>query len=129
MRIEGLEFPEAVEALARRTGFTLRYEELTPRAAGDRGALRLVDVTAAAQDFFRAQLYADEGEVARDYLKERGFGREDAERFELGFAPNAWEAMSRALTARRATAEDLIDRPGCRCATTAAACATGSAAG
>ncbi|MEX1178366.1 MAG: DNA primase [Nitriliruptor sp.] len=109
-RIEGLDFPEAVEALARRVGFTLRYEELT---AKDRRALgqrtKLVDVTKAALDFFRAQLYADEGEVAREYLKERGFGREDADRFELGYAPNAWDTLSLTLKDEGIRQEDLIE--------------------
>ncbi len=109
MRIEGLEFPEAVEALARRTGFTLRYEELSARerrAIGERS--RLVDATRAANDFFQTQLYSDAGKVARDYLKARGFGAEDAKRFELGFAPNEWDALSLALTREGLKAEDLI---------------------
>ncbi|MEX1164116.1 MAG: DNA primase [Nitriliruptor sp.] len=109
-RIEGLDFPEAVEALARRVGFTLRYEELT---AKDRRALgqrtKLVDVTRAALEFFTAQLYADEGQVARDYLKERGFGRDDAERFELGYAPNAWDTLSLTLKDEGIRPEDLIE--------------------
>jgi DNA primase len=110
IRIEGLEFPEAVEALARRTGVTLRYEELSARerrAIGQRS--RLVDSTAAVLAFFREQLYAPAGEVARDYLKSRGFGREDADRFELGYAPNEWEALSRALRAKGIAAEELIE--------------------
>ncbi|MFA9445975.1 DNA primase [Egicoccus sp. AB-alg6-2] len=110
MRIEGLEFPEAVEALARRTGFTLRYEEMSTRdrqAVGQRS--RLVQVTAAALEFFTRTLYADAGEVARAYLKERGFGREDAQRFDLGFAPNEWERLAQALTRQGFRAEDLIE--------------------
>jgi DNA primase len=109
MRIEGLEFPEAVEALARRSGFTLRYEQLSSRekrAIGERS--RLVDVTAAAQTFFRAQLYTDDGKVARDYLKERGFGKQDADTFELGYAPNRWEDLSRSLTADGYDPAELI---------------------
>jgi DNA primase len=109
MRIEGLAFPEAVEALARRSGFALRYEQLSAReqrAIGERS--RLVAVTAAARDFFAAQLYTDEGELARDYLRSRGFGRHDADTFELGFAPNRWEALSRALTAQGLDAADLV---------------------
>lgn len=109
MRIEGLEFPEAVEAIARRSGVQLRYEQLSSRerrAVGERS--RLVDVTRAAQEFFTRQLYTDDGEVARSYLKERGFGREEAEHFELGYAPNRWEDLSRALTADGYTDRDLI---------------------
>jgi DNA primase len=109
MRIEGLAFPEAVEALARRSGYALRYEQLSAReqrAIGERS--RLVAVTAAARDFFVAQLYTDAGEVARDYLKARGFGRRDADTFELGFAPNRWEELSRALTAQGVDPADLV---------------------
>ncbi len=109
MRIEGLEFPEAVESLARRVGFTLRYEELSARErqrVGERS--RLVDVTRAACEFFRARLLGDEGEPARRYLRERGFGRDDADRFELGFAPNAWSALADDLSASGHALDDLV---------------------
>jgi DNA primase len=109
MRIEGLGFPEAVEALARRSGYTLRYEELSARdreAIGERS--RLVGVMGAAQRFFTRTLLSEDGEVARTYLKERGFGKEDVDRFDLGFAPNRWEDLSRALTSEGHRAEDLV---------------------
>jgi DNA primase len=98
MKVEGLDFVEAVEQLARRTGYTLRYEEMSAgqkRALGERS--RLVAINRAAGEFFTARLYADEGTTAREYLKERGFGREEAEQFALGYAPNEWEALSRHL--------------------------------
>ncbi|MCC5950130.1 MAG: DNA primase [Nitriliruptoraceae bacterium] len=109
MRIEGLEFPEAVEALARRTGVTLRYEQMSARerrAVGERS--RLVEVTAAATEWFTAALFSDGGTVARDYLKDRGFGRAEADAFDLGFAPNEWESLSRALTADGFKEADLV---------------------
>jgi DNA primase len=109
MRIEGLEFPEAVESLARRSGFQLRYEQMSSRerrAVGER--TRLVAATAAARDFLVAQLYADEGKVARDYLRSRGFTRADAEAFEVGFAPNRFDAMTRALVDQGVPEDDLI---------------------
>lgn len=99
MRVEGLDFVEAVEALARRSGVQLRYEEMSSRekrALGEKS--RMVEVNKAALEWFRAQLYSERGTVARDYLKQRGFGREDAERFQLGFAPDEWEALARHLT-------------------------------
>lgn len=109
MRIEGLDFPEAVEAVARRVGYQLRYEELSARdrrAIGER--TRLIGILAEAAAFYTAQLYAEAGQVARDYLRSRGFGRADAERFDLGFAPTQWDALSRALTAKGLPAADLI---------------------
>ena len=108
-KISGLSFVEAVEQLARRTGYTLHYEDLTPgqkRALGERS--RLVEINQAAVELFRGWLYADEGEVARDYLKSRGFGRADADRFQLGYAPNTWETLSRELISRGYGTSELV---------------------
>lgn len=98
-RIDGLDFVEAVEALARRTGITLRYEELSARqrkALGEQA--KMLEVNRAAMAWFQRQLLSETGTVARQYLKERGFGKQDAERFHLGFAPDDWDALSRHLT-------------------------------
>ncbi|HEX2026416.1 MAG TPA: DNA primase [Nitriliruptorales bacterium] len=108
MKVEGLTFTEAVEQLARRVGYQLRYEELS---AGQRRALgkrtRLVAANIAAADFFHRQLLADAGEPARAYLRSRGFGRPDADRFQLGFAPLEWDALSRHLTDERFSEREL----------------------
>lgn len=109
MRTEGLEFPDAVEHLARRSGFTLRYEQMTAgekRRLGERS--RLIEVTSASAEFFRDTLYADEGLAAREYLKGRGFGRNEADAFTLGYAPNDWEALSRHLTAQAFRPDEII---------------------
>lgn len=109
MQVQGLDFTEAVEQLARRTGFELHYEDLSPgqrRALGERS--RLVELTTRALAFFRDRLAADEGEVARTYLKQRGFGRTDADAFQLGYAPNEWESLSRALVTEGWQRRDLV---------------------
>lgn len=101
MEVEGLEFVEAVEQVARRTGVTLRYEELSPgekRARGRR--TRIVELNRAALSFYRERLSADEGAPARAYLRERGFDEDLAEQFELGFAPNDWDRLTRQLMDR-----------------------------
>lgn len=101
MEVEGLEFVEAVEQVARRTGVTLRYEELSPgekRARGRR--TRIVELNRAALSFYRERLSADEGAPARSYLRERGFDEGLAEEFELGFAPDDWDRLTRHLMDR-----------------------------
>jgi DNA primase len=109
-RVEGLTFVEAVEHLARRTGYQLRYEEMS---AGQKRALgrrtRLVAVNRAAVDFYRDQLLSPVGEPARRYLKERGFHRDEAEHFLLGFAPMEWDALSRRLRNERHAEEELVE--------------------
>lgn len=109
MRTEGLAFPDAVEHLARRSAFTLRYEQMTAgekRRLGERA--RLVEVTSASAEFFHTTLMSEVGAPAREYLKSRGFGRDEAETFTLGYAPNEWEALSRHLTGLGFGADELV---------------------
>lgn len=108
-RIEGLDFPEAVETLARRSGFPLRYEQLSNRerrAIGERS--RLVAVSELARDHFVQRLLGEEGAGARDYLKQRGFGRAEADAFGIGYATESWDDLSRALVADGVEPDDLI---------------------
>ncbi|MFN2488581.1 MAG: DNA primase [Actinomycetota bacterium] len=88
-RIENLPFPEAVEWLARKTGFQLRYEELKPgerKAAGVKA--RLIAANESAARFLHEQLLTSaDAAGARRYLEWRGFGREVAERWKLGYGP------------------------------------------
>jgi len=97
-KVEALTFPEAVERLARITGYTLTYEELSP---GQRKTLgrrtRLVEALEEAAQFFTRALAGPEGEPARTYLTQRGLTAEAAQHFRLGWAPDAWEALTRHL--------------------------------
>ncbi|HSK89708.1 MAG TPA: DNA primase [Euzebyales bacterium] len=109
-RVEALTFPEAVERLARLEGVSLRYEELSPgqrRALGRR--TRLVECLDEANGFYRAQLRTPAGEPAREYLGRRGFGPDILARFELGWAPDAWDATVRHLTGRGFSSQEIAD--------------------
>src|SRR4051812_7884890 len=88
-RAESLSFPEAVEWVARRQGFDLRYEEMRPGEAKESGRkLRLFAANEAAMDFWhKALMTSPDGTTARRYLNGRGFGQEVAERWKLGYAP------------------------------------------
>lgn len=107
--IEGLSFAEAVERLARQFGVTLRYEQLRPgqkKALGRR--TRMLELTAAAYDFYRAQLAAPTGQVARDYLTSRHVPPGAWQVFGIGWAPDAWTDLTDHLTEKGASAEDLV---------------------
>jgi DNA primase len=109
-RIEALSFPEAVERLARLEGYSLRYEELSPgqrRALGRR--TRLVECLGEANAFFLSQLRSDAGAAAREYLAGRGLTGEVASHFELGWAPDAWDATARHLTAAGFSPQEIAD--------------------
>ncbi|MDQ7844274.1 MAG: DNA primase [Armatimonadota bacterium] len=91
-----LSFAEAAEALARRAGVPLRRSPEAARLASERD--RLYRALEAAAAFFQEQLRdPDRGRVARDYLQRRGVDQATAERFRLGYAPDAWGELLRAL--------------------------------
>ncbi|MGH2807589.1 MAG: DNA primase [Actinomycetota bacterium] len=85
---ENLPFPEAVEWVARRTGFELHYEEMGPGEQKARGLkARIIEANRLAAEFFHTALMTSpDAAEARRYLDGRGFGREVAERWQLGYA-------------------------------------------
>ena len=86
---ENLPFMEAVRKLAGRSGILLVEETLTPQAEQARHIRgRLLDLHREAAAFFHELLLKDpDARHARDYLKSRGFGKEMAERWTVGWMP------------------------------------------
>ena len=94
MRAENLEYPGAVEFLAKRAGLEM------PEEAGGAGSETvkrsgMYEMNRAAAVFFNKMLYAPESEPAREYLKQRGLSSAAVKRFGLGFAPNSFDALRR----------------------------------
>ena len=95
--IDHLDFQGAVEFLAAKSGVALRY---TDRAEGDRREARgkLREALVAAVDWYHDRLLtgADAG-AARHYLRERGFDGERVRRYKVGWAPDDWDQLVKAL--------------------------------
>jgi DNA primase len=87
--MENLPFPEAVEWLARKFSFDLHYEESRPGEAKLHGVkARVIEANEAASKFFHEYLMnSPDAAQARQYLDSRGFGKEVAERWQLGYSP------------------------------------------
>jgi len=103
MKIERIDFPEAVEQLAKRAGV-----DLPPRDGdGSEGELRqrLYDLNTRVSEFFRQELKKPTGSRAQQYLAARGLSAETIHRFGLGFAPPGGAALSRWLTAQHLSTE------------------------
>ncbi|HEV3486746.1 MAG TPA: DNA primase, partial [Vicinamibacterales bacterium] len=107
-RAENLPFPEAVEWLARKTGYELRYEEARPGERANAGLkARLIAVNSAAAEFMHAQLWsAPEADAERTYLERRAFGPDVAKRWLLGYAPGR-NALCKALLSRGFSPDEL----------------------
>ena len=109
-KVEALSFPEAVERLARISGFELTYEELSP---GQRKALgrrtRLVEALEEAAAYFARQMDGAEAEPARAYLAGRGITPDAARHFRLGWAPDSWDALTRHLQSAGFASQEIAD--------------------
>jgi DNA primase len=95
--IEHLDFVGAVEWLAAKAGIQLHYT--TGGEGRDRQRRkRLVDAMAAAVAWYHERLLdGPDARPARDYLRSRGITGDVARTFQLGWAPDDWDALSRSL--------------------------------
>jgi len=108
MRTEQLGFREALERLAERAGITLQSSRLHDDQE-DEQRQRLFELNRLAAAWFAHVLWSTAfGEPARAYLERRGVDRATAERFGLGFAPDAPAALLRYLTQRGASSDELV---------------------
>lgn len=89
MEYENMSFPEAVRKLAARAGIVIEEAAFDPQADQARRVRgRLLDLHREAAAFFHDRLLKDPAaQHARDYLKSRGFGREMADRWTVGWMP------------------------------------------
>jgi DNA primase len=105
---QGLDFPEALEALARRAGVTLVRDPADARMRGRRGAA--VEAIRAAIEVYHDRLKkAPEAGPARAYLRHRGYDVEVIDEWRIGFAGVDWDTLTKALKAGGAEDKVLID--------------------
>lgn len=103
---ENVGFMEAVEILAREAGMQMPARDPQAQQKADRRT-QLAEVMEQAAQFFALQLRTGQAGAARDYLTKRGLKPDAQERFEIGFAPDGWQALWDHLTSK-GVAEDLI---------------------
>jgi DNA primase len=113
MDAEHLTFVESLERLAGKAGIQLRYDQFADNRAGGQPRQqpgqkqRLIAAHAAAAEFYQDQLGKSGARKAREFLAQRGFGREAAEKYGCGFAPEGWDLLAKHLRQKGFTAEEL----------------------
>jgi len=107
--VDHLDFVEAVERLAARAGITLRYDNANVGKDRKRKE-RLSEVVGAAIGFYhRLLLEAPEGGSGRKHLRSRNFDGDAARRFQLGWAPDGFDALSVYLQREGFERKDIQD--------------------
>lgn len=96
---EGMEFPDALNYLAKRAGVKL---EPFRKDKDYQKKERLREINHLASEYFYYLLTSHKvGERARRYLGERGIRKPAIETFKLGFAPENWDALIRYLVGKK----------------------------
>ena len=107
MEIEGLSYPDAVRALAERVGMQVPEDE--QYQSRYRHQERLWALHKEAARFFHSQLYAPVGKAALEYALGRGMPKATLTTFGIGYAPDSWDAMVKAMRAKGYTDQELKD--------------------
>ena len=108
---DNLDFPQAVEELAKAAGMEIPREESgrphKPRQPTDSP---LYPLLTAAADFYRQALKSHPArKAAVEYLKGRGLTGEIARDFGLGFAPPGWDNLYKHLSSDTLQQKAMID--------------------
>ncbi len=83
----GMSFPDSLRSVAATVGIEVPQQRVERPGPDPRDPFW--EMNAAAADYFQRELWeAERGSAARTYLEHRGVSRADADRFELGFAPD-----------------------------------------
>lgn len=113
MKVENLTFAEAVRFLAQRAGISIPE----PPATGAQRKARhrkeqLYELNQLAADFYhRVLCQSPAGEAALKYLYSRGVDDRSVDQFELGFAPDRWDALL-TFTLKKGYSEEILRQGG-----------------
>ncbi|MDX1906530.1 MAG: DNA primase [Bacteroidia bacterium] len=112
MEVENCSYVEALQYIARKYGIKVEEEEETPDQRENRGKREsLLIVNDFAARFFHEQLTsADEGRrLGMSYFKERGILDVTVAEFQLGYAPDTWDALVKAAAQQQYNPEFLVE--------------------
>ena len=107
MEIEGLSYPDAVRSLAKRAGMEVPEDE--QYQSRYRQQERLWALHKEAARFFHSQLYAPAGAQALQYALGRGMNKYILTTFGVGYAPDTWDSLCKAMRAKGYTDQELKD--------------------
>ncbi len=105
MEIEGLSYPDAVRALAKRSGLEVPEDE--QYQSRYRLQERQWALHKEAARYFHSQLYAPIGAEALNYALGRGMNKYILTTFGVGYAPDSWDGLVNALRKKGYSEEEI----------------------
>lgn len=89
-----MSYAEAIKELAKRAGIHIEDRPLSPAEIEKQSKRDLtLGALKAASDYYHKMLWATSGKQALGYLRSRSFSDELIKKFQLGYSPDAWDAL------------------------------------
>ncbi|MCL4418268.1 MAG: CHC2 zinc finger domain-containing protein [Actinobacteria bacterium] len=108
MKAENLSFMEAVELLAKKTGYDLKYSESEYSAEPDAKS-KLFELNELAKKYFNYILFKSKNGIkALNYLKSRKISPETLQLFEVGYSPDNWDNFTNFAKSRKFTETEIV---------------------
>ncbi len=107
MEIEGLSYPDAVRSLAKRAGMQVPEDE--QYQSRYRQQERLWALHKEAARYYHSQLFLPAGKAALEYANGRGMPKATLVNFGIGYAPDGWDNLVKAMRAKGYTDQELKD--------------------
>lgn len=104
MKIEGVEFPDALRILAQKAGVELKREN--PQLRSERQ--KLYEICELACTFFQKQLESQVGKEVLEYLSKRGILPDSIIKWRIGYSPDKWSSLTEFLIGKGFKREDIV---------------------
>ncbi|MCK5510082.1 DNA primase [Candidatus Parcubacteria bacterium] len=97
MKMEGIEFVEALRLLAPKAGVALKKQN--PEAASKRN--KILDILELSRRYYH-KIFLEEASArnAREYIKKRELSADTIEEWQIGYSPDSWDTVGKLLRAK-----------------------------
>ncbi len=107
-KIENMEFMEAVEFLAKKVGYSLKYSYSGSRQSS-KLKNRLVELNELTKKYYNFVLFnSKKGLPSLNYLKSRGFTEETLNEFKVGYSLDSWDEFSNFAKKRGYKPDEIV---------------------
>ncbi len=90
-KMEGMEFREVLEKFSLETGITLQKSTGNTKSSSKKSISKLQAIMEHAQVFYQKELANNPQAI--EYLKKRGFTKQQVLDYKVGYAPNSWNVL------------------------------------
>lgn len=108
MKIENLDFTEAVKLLAQRSGLELPRDNSADSMLAKRKT-RIYEMNRLAANFFYMQLVKGNDKSGLQYFADRKLSPQTVKKYGLGYAPDSWNSLTDMLRSKGYSDDEIVD--------------------